>query len=147
MKIILRKDFETLGHAGDTVTVKDGFARNFLIPRGIGLVFSPKAVKVFEEEKKHIFRQEIRDQKQAAALAETLANLSVTATVAVGEEDKVFGSVTSQTVAQLLADKGYEIDKRKILLDEPIKALGVYDVALKLHKDVDAKIRVWVVKE
>jgi large subunit ribosomal protein L9 len=147
MKIILRQDFETLGHVGDVVTVKDGFARNYLIPRGVGVVFTPKAVKVLEEEKKHTARQEIKEQKQAVALAETLAGLSVTATVPVGEEDKVFGSVTSQNIAQLLAEKGHDIDKRKILLDEPIKALGVYDVAVKLHKDVDAKIRVWVVKE
>ena len=80
-------------------------------------------------------------------MAEELGKISITATVAVGEEDRVFGSVTAQTIADLLKEKGFEIDKRKILLEEPIKALGVYTISIKLHPDVDCKVRVWVVKE
>ena len=116
MKIILRKDYEGLGKAGDTVTVKDGYAQT-------------------------------RSKKAAEQLAEELAKVSCTATVTVGEEDKVFGSVTAQHIADLLKEKGYEIDRKKIKLSEPIKALGIYDVPIKLHQDVETKIKLWVVKE
>jgi large subunit ribosomal protein L9 len=147
MKVLLRQDYETLGKRGDIVSVKDGFARNFLLPKGIALTAKPSNQKVLEEEKRILAHRQVKDKRTAETIAKELEEVSVTAAVAVGEEDKVFGSVTSQNIADLLQEKGYTIDKRKILLDEPIKALGIYSVPVKLHQDVEVKIRLWVVKE
>ena len=147
MKIILRQDYDALGKMGDMVTVKDGYARNFLIPKQIAVLANQKNMKILQEERKTFERQQNKDKKQAEGLAKELEKVSITATVSVGEEDRVFGSVTAQTIADLLKEKGYDIDKKKIHLDEPIKALGIYTVSLKLHQDVDANVRVWVVKE
>ncbi len=147
MKIILRSDYESLGKAGDVVTVKDGYARNFLLPKGIAVLATQKNVTRLEEEKKRALRVQEKERQEFVTLAQELEKISVTASVAVGEEDKVFGSVTAQNIADLLKEKGFEIDKRKISLDEPIKALGVYNVPIKLHSEVEAQIRLWVVKE
>ena len=147
MKVILKQDYESLGKTGDVVTVKDGFARNFLLPKDIAVVSTRANMKILEEEKKMAVHRKDKEKIQAEALAEELANVSITAAVTVGEEDKVFGSVTAQTIADLLKEKGFEIDKRKIILEEPIKALGVFTVSIKLHHDVDCKVRIWVVKE
>ncbi len=147
MKIILKQDFEGLGKAGEIVEVKRGYANNYLVPKNIAVEASPGNLKEYEEQKKREAAQLNRARKSAEELAKELEKVSCTASVSVGEEDKVFGSVTSQTIAELLKEKNFEIDKRKILLDEPIKALGIYDVPIKLHPDVEAKIKVWVVKE
>jgi large subunit ribosomal protein L9 len=147
MKVILRQDYEILGKMGETVNVKNGFARNYLFPKAIAVPASPKAVKMLEEETKLLKRREEKTKHLAEAQAKQMENVSVTATVTVGEEDKVFGSVTTQQIADLLKEKGFEIDKKKILLDDPVKALGVYDIPIKLHAEVEAKIRLWVVKE
>ena len=147
MKIILRQDFDGLGAMGEIVTVKDGYARNFLLPRGIAVPANPKNIRSLEEEQKVMQRKQDKDQRLAETLSKDLEKVSLTAPVSVGEEDRVFGSVTAQTISDLLKEKGYEIDKRKILLDEPIKALGIYTISVKLHTDVEAKVRVWVVKE
>jgi large subunit ribosomal protein L9 len=147
MKVLLRQDHETLGKRGEIVSVKEGFARNYLLPNGIALAATDASQRILEEEKKRLVRQQDKDKRQAEALGKELEAVSVTAVVAVGEEDRVFGSVTSQTIADLLQEKGHTIDKRKIVLDEPIKALGVYSVPVKLHSDVEVKIRLWVVKE
>ena len=147
MKIILRQDYEPLGKGGDVVNVKDGYARNFLIPKKIAVLANSRNMKILEEEQKMMEHRRHKDQRNAAALAKELEKVSLTATVSVGEEDRVFGSVTAQTIADLLKEKGYEVDKRKIQIEEPIKALGIYNVVLKLHAEVEAKVRVWVVKE
>ena len=147
MKVILKKDFESLGVSGTIVEVKSGYARNFLFPQGIGVIANKKNMRIYQEEQKRKEFQENKEKRQAEELAKKLDNISLTATVKVGEEDKVFGSVTSQDIATLLKEKGYEIDKRKIELEDPIKALGVYSVVIKLHAEVEAKIRLWVVKE
>jgi large subunit ribosomal protein L9 len=147
MKVILRRDHENLGKMGDQVNVKNGFARNYLFPKNIAIEASPKALRILEDEKKLLKRREEKTKREAAAQAKLMENVSITATVAVGEEDKVFGSVTSQQISDLLKEKGFEVDKKKVVLDDPIKALGVYDVAIKLHAEVEAKIRLWVVKE
>ena len=147
MKIILRRDCENLGKIGDTVTVKDGFARNYLFPKGLAMLATPKNVRVLEEEKKLLQRREVKAKQQAEVLAKEMSAVSITAAVPVGEEDKVFGSVTSQQIADLLQEKGYTVDKKKILLEDPIKALGVYDIGIKLHTEVETKVRLWVVKE
>ncbi len=147
MKVILKENVESLGQAGEIVDVKSGYARNFLLPKKFALPATPQNLKVYEQEKNRIDQQMLRDQREAEALAEKLGAVSLTATVAVGEEDKVFGSVTNQVIADLLKAKGFEIDRRKIMLDEPIKALGVYDVSIKLHPEVVPQVKVWVVKE
>lgn len=147
MKIILKQDVEKLGDAGEIVEVKDGFARNYLIPNGKAVVASKPNLKSFEEQRKIEKSREEKGKKEAQELAEQLAKVSVTAAVQVGEEDKIFGSVTSQDIANLLHDQGHDIDKRKIVLDDPLKALGVYDVPIKLHPQVEATIKVWVVRE
>jgi large subunit ribosomal protein L9 len=147
IKIILRQDYKSLGKVGEIISVKDGFARNFLIPQKIGIRATPANMKIFEEEQKQIQKRLNKDKLASEKLAKEFESLSLTATVAVGEEDKVFGSVTAQTVSDLLKAKGFDIDKRKILLDEPIKALGVYNIPVKLHSEVEANVRVWVVKE
>ena len=147
MKIILREDVNRLGHRGDIVTVKDGYARNYLIPQKLAFLATPSNLKMFEEEKKQLGVRENKAHRMADHMAKKLKSVSITATVAVGEEDRIFGSVTAQTISNLLKEKGYDVDKKKILLEEPIKALGVYTIPLKLHHDVQAKVKVWVVKE
>ncbi|MBC8186526.1 50S ribosomal protein L9 [candidate division KSB1 bacterium] len=147
MKVILRKDLETLGNAGDVVVVKNGYARNFLIPKGFALKADEKNIQLLESEKKQEKVKLSKDRKEADLLAEQLNKVSCTATMNVGEEDKVFGSVTSQNIADLLKDQGVEIDRKKIVLSEPIKALGIYTIPIKLHSEVEAKIKLWVVKE
>ncbi|MGH7449744.1 MAG: 50S ribosomal protein L9 [bacterium] len=147
MKVILRQDFDTLGEAGKTFTVKDGYARNFLIPRGIAYEATARHLRLFEQDKQRLEAKKNRDKRLAEVAQSKLDGVSVTATVPVGEEDRVFGSVTTQDIAELLAAKGFEIDKRKIQLDEPIKALGFYEVPVKLHSEVQAVIKVWVVKQ
>ena len=147
MKIILREAVDRLGERGDIVTVKDGYARNFLIPRGLALRATSGNMRTFEEEKKQHDVREHKTRRLAEQFAKKLKSASITATVSVGEEDRVFGSVTAAAIAQLLKEKGFDIDKKKILLDEPIKALGVYTVPIKLHHDVQGEVKVWVVKE
>jgi large subunit ribosomal protein L9 len=147
MKIILREDVDRLGQRGDIITVKDGFARNYLIPRGQALRATPGNLRTFEEEKKQLDVRENKTRRLAEQFAKKLKAVSITATVSVGDEDRVFGSVTAQTISNLLKEKGFDVDKKKILLDEPIKALGVYTIPIKLHSDVQGKVKVWVVKE
>lgn len=147
MEIILRQDYDGLGKTGETVKVKDGFARNFLIPRGIAYIASKANLKRLENDLKQLTWRQERDRKQAQELAQKLENISCTIAVQVGEEDKLFGSVTSQNIADALAAQGFEVDKRKILLEDPIKSLGIYSVPIKLQSEVEATVKVWVVKE
>jgi large subunit ribosomal protein L9 len=147
MKVILRKDFESLGQIGDVVEVKDGYARNFLIPRKIAYTALTGNLNALEEEKRNLVRKNEHELLAAETLATELEKVSVTIPVQVGEEDKIFGSVTSQMISDALSEKDYEIDKRKIEIEEPIKTLGIYSVNLKLHKNINAKIKVWVVRE
>jgi large subunit ribosomal protein L9 len=147
MQIILRKDYEGLGIAGDEVKVKPGFARNFLIPKGFALPATRQNRNLIEDERKKAVHRLNREQEQAETLKKKLENVSVTIKVAAGEEDKLFGSVTSQHIAEAVAEQEVEIDRRKIQLEEPIKALGIYSVPVKLHPEVTAMIKVWVVKE
>lgn len=147
MKIILRQDYENLGKAGDVVEVKPGFARNYLIPKKIAFPARPNYLKMFEEEKRQKQHRLNKEKKVAEEVAQKLASISVTVSVSVGEEDKMFGSVTTQDIARALAEQGFEIDRRKILLEEPIKQLGIYSIPVRLHPEVEAKVKVWVVKE
>jgi large subunit ribosomal protein L9 len=147
MKVILTEDVGHLGQAGDAVRVSDGYARNYLIPKALALEATKSNLAVYKERLKQNKVVANKAKRSAEALAAELGKISCTAVVQVGEDDRVFGAVTSQTVAQLLARQGYDIDRRHILLDDPIKALGVYAVGIKLHADVEAKVKVWVVKE
>ena len=147
MKVILRQDFETLGKIGQVVDVKDGYARNYLFPRGIAYAALKGNVKALDEEKKNVEKKNLQELKAAEVLASDLETVSVTIPVQVGEEDKIFGTVTTQMIADALKEKGHDIDKRKIEIEEPIKSLGIYGVSLKLHPSVSAKIKVWVVRE
>lgn len=147
MKVILRQNFEALGRVGELVEVKDGYARNFLLPRGIAYSASKGNVRALEEEKKIIDKRTRQQLADAEVLSSELEKISVTIPVQVGEEDKIFGTVTTQMIADALKEKEYDIDKRKIEIDEPIKSLGIYGVSIKLHPSVTTKIKVWVVRE
>lgn len=147
MKVILRQNHESLGQVGDIVDVKDGFARNFLIPRKIAYAALKGNIQALEEEKKTIEKKLQQEVRTAEGLSTDLEKVSVSIPVQVGEEDKIFGSVTTQMIADALKEKGFEIDKRKIEIEEPIKALGIYGISIKLHTNVTAKIKVWVVRE
>jgi large subunit ribosomal protein L9 len=147
MKVILRQNYEPLGQVGDVVEVKDGFANNFLLPRKIAYIALSGNLNALEEEKKAVLKKAKHELQAAETLATELEKVSITIPVQVGEEDKIFGTVTSQMIADNLKDKGYEIDKRKIEIDESIKTLGIYSVNVKLHPSVSAKVKVWVVRE
>ena len=147
MKIILRQDHQTLGKLGEIVEVKDGYARNYLIPRKIGFMATEGNLRALEEEKKqHVDRQK-KELHVAEKHAAELEKISITLKMKVGEDEKLFGSVTSQMIADALLEKGMTVDKRIIELDETIKALGIYTVNLKLHTNVTGKVKVWVVRE
>lgn len=147
MKIILRKEIDKLGKAGEIVEAKNGYARNYLIPRGFAVPATPSNMKIYEQEKQAEQRKLQKEIEEAQALANQLNKVSITATIQVGEEDKVFGAVTNQTIADLLKEKDFDIDRKKIILDEPLKALGVYEVPIKLHSEVEAQVKVWIVRE
>jgi len=147
MKVILRKNFDQLGKVGDVVNVKDGYARNYLIPRQIAYQATAGNIRALEEEKKQIQKREAKELEEAQKLAAELEKVSVTIPVKVGEEDKIFGTVTSQMIVDALKEKGFEIDKRKVEITEQIKSLGIYTVTVKLHSNVTASVKTWVVRE
>jgi len=147
MKVILRKNSDKLGSISEVVSVKDGYARNYLIPRGIAYEATEGSLRQLEEERKQQSRAIDKERKQAEILAARLEKISVTIKMKVGEEDKLFGSVTSQMIADALVEKEITLDKRHIELEEPLKALGIYDVPVKLAGGVMGKIKVWIVRE
>lgn len=147
MKVILKDDIKDLGACGAVVEVKSGYARNYLIPRKLAVAASSGNLKSIDEIKKQKVFRDNKKKREAEKIKDKLEKLSITADVQVGEEDKVFGSVTSSTIAGLLKKEGFEIDRRMIMLDEPIKALGVYTIPFKLEKDVIANVKLWVVKK
>ncbi len=147
MKVILTETLDTLGEAGAIVDVKDGYARNFLLPRKLALVASKSNMSVYEEVNRQRDAQDSKAKREAEILAKTLEKASCTVPVAVGEGDRIFGSVTAQAIADLLVEQGFDIDRRTVVLEEPIRALGVYDVPIRLHAEVEAPVKVWVVKE
>lgn len=147
MKVILREDVKTLGTTGSIIDVADGYARNFLIPRKIAVPASVNNVKAFEHEKKVQEAQKDKRKKEAETLKAKLERISCSIARKVGEQDKLFGSVTTQDIEKALKGEGFDIDKKNILLEEPIKALGVYHVPVRIFDDVVASTKVWVVKE
>jgi large subunit ribosomal protein L9 len=147
MKIILKEDLEDLGKCGEVIQVKDGYARNYLFPKNLAIPATKGNLRSINEVTR---QKKIRDDKKVKGdekLKADLEKISITAEVRVGEEDRIFGSVTSQDIAGLLKEKGFEVDKRKIELDEPIKALGVYTIPVKIHGELVANLKLWVVKK
>ena len=147
MKVILKTDVKDLGRMGEVVNVKDGFARNYLVPQGLAAEANTKNVKALEHETKKIQEMAKKVKSGASGLAEQIAAAKITIKAKAGEEDKLFGSVTSMDIADALKAEGIEIDKKKIHLDEPIKRLGEYTVTIKLHSEVSAQLNVQVVPE
>lgn len=147
MKIILQEDVEKLGSAGDLVNVADGYARNYLIPRKLGSPATTKNLNILEHQKRTIEAKMKKRKKEAQKLKEKLESLSCTISKKVGEGEKLFGSVTSMDIEEALRAEGLNIDRRQILLKEPIKALGVYNVEVKLTNEVTGTMKVWVVEK
>ena len=147
MEVILRQAIEKLGHTGDIVKVSPGFARNYLIPRGLAYEATTGNRKRIEQERQRLEAAESERRDAAQAIATQLENVSVTFSARVGEEGKLFGSVTAADIAQQLEAQGLHIERRQIDLHEPIKALGVYRVPVRLHADVKPEIKVWVIKQ
>jgi large subunit ribosomal protein L9 len=146
MEVILREAVDKLGHPGDVVKVSPGFARNYLLPRGVAYEATPGNLKRIAQEKGRLEAAENTRREAAQALADKLEPISLTFSARVGEEGKLFGSVTSGDISAQLEAQGVHIEKRMIDLHDPIRALGVYKVPVKLHADVKAEIKVWVIK-
>ena len=147
MEVILRQAVENLGHPGDVVTVSNGYARNYLLPRGVAFVATEGNKKRITHEKARLEAAEAERREGAQQLADRMAEVSITFAARVGEEGKLFGSVTAGDIAQQLEAQGFHVERRQIDLQEPIKALGVYRVPLRLHADVRPEIKVWVIKQ
>ncbi|MBG0777891.1 MAG: 50S ribosomal protein L9 [Desulfovibrionaceae bacterium] len=147
MKLILRSDVEHLGRLGDLVSVKPGYGRNYLIPQGLAMLATASNMKVFEQERRKL--QAKMDELRAAAMTESekIAAAQVVIEVRVGEGDKLYGSVTTAMIGDVLAEQGVDIDRRKIVLEQPIRALGEYAVPVKLHPDVQAELTVRIVRQ
>jgi large subunit ribosomal protein L9 len=147
MDVILREDVDKLGRIGEVVTVKDGYARNFLLPRGLAYAATDGNRRRLEAEQRQRDRRAALAAGEARELAVKLEAVSLSFTMKAGEGDKLFGSVTAADIADRLGAEGFTVDKRAVDLPEPIKALGAYKVPVRLHADVKPEIRVWVVKE
>ena len=147
MEVILNQDVDKLGKAQAVVKVKDGFARNFLIPNGLAVPLTASNLKKMEQGRQRKTLQLDKIKKESEELKERLAALSLTLPVLTQGEDKLYGSITSQEIARALKEEGFAIDKNSIALDEPIKSLGIYEVPIKLHPEIIAKVKVWIVKK
>jgi len=147
MKIILRQNVPSLGEIGEIVTVKAGYARNFLIPRQLAYVANDSALRALETEKKQYAVKMEKAKHSAEIMAGQLADLQISIPMQVGEEGRLFGSVTAQMIANELDLRGFSIDRRSITIDEPIKTLGIFEVKVKLHPEISAPLKVWVIAE
>jgi large subunit ribosomal protein L9 len=147
VKLILREDVENLGKIGEIVEVAGGYGRNYLLPRGLAVKASTKNLKEQEHQKKLIQARMDRQKKDAQEMAGSLDSVSCTISRKTGEDEKLYGSVTSRDIEEALREEGVSIDRKRILLEEPLKKLGVYTVPVKLHADVTGNIKVWVVKD
>ncbi|HLK89800.1 MAG TPA: 50S ribosomal protein L9 [Polyangia bacterium] len=147
MQVILRDDMDNLGKSGEVVNVKPGYARNYLLPRGLAIKATAGDIVRVEHEKRVIAARTAKLAKEAQAEADNLSQVAVSIARAVGEEDKLFGSVTARDISEALKEKGVHVDSKKIHLEEPIKVLGLAEVPVKLGRGVSATIKVWVVKK
>ena len=147
MKIILREDVPDVGKAGQTIDVKDGFGRNYLIPRNLAIPATKANLKAIDEISKQTDIRERKQRREAEIIKEKIEKLSLSVEVLVGEDDKLFGSVTSGDIAELMGKEGVAVDKRAIELENPIKVLGIYTVPVKIEKEVTANLKLWVIKK
>ena len=147
MEVILREHVDNLGKRGEIVKVADGYARNYLLPRKLALPATDGNRKHVERERKIMESREAEEKGQAEAMAARLSAIDITIARRVGETDQLYGSVTSADIVELLKEKGFDVDRRKLILPEPIKAIGDHDVPLKLHREVTVPLKVHVVKE
>lgn len=147
MKVILKEDVKNLGRMGETVSVKPGYARNFLLPKGLAMEATIKNQQLAEELKKQVSLKLIKQKEDAQAAVQRLSGVALEIKAKTGEEGKLFGSVTSMNIEEGLKAQGIEIDRKKILLEEPIKKTGEYEVQIKLHPEVTATIKVNVIPE
>lgn len=147
MKIVLIEDVVKLGSMGDIVNVKNGYARNFLFPKNLARLSTDANLKIIEDIKKRKIATGVKEKKAALELKEKLSLVSCTISVEAGDDDKLFGSVTTQDIADAFETEGFSLDKRKIAMEETIKKLGVYHVTVKLHTEVTGSVKVWVVKK
>ena len=147
MKVILREDVPDIGTAGQTVEVKDGYGRNFLIPRNLAIPATKGNLNAIDEVTKQKDLRERKSRREAEVVKDKIEKLSLSAEVLVGEEDKVFGSVTVHDIAELMEKEGVTVPKNAVQLESPIKVLGVYTIPVKIEKDVTAELKLWVVKK
>ncbi len=147
MEVILRKDVPKLGKAGDIVKVKDGYARNYLIPKGLAILANQKTIRALENQRKIILAKAERERKKLESLAEKLEGISITVYRKIIEEDRIFGSVSSIDIVNMLKEQGIKVDKNQVILDEPIKKLGIFEVPIKLSSDKVVNIKVEVLEE
>ncbi|PIV41548.1 MAG: 50S ribosomal protein L9 [Nitrospirae bacterium CG02_land_8_20_14_3_00_44_33] len=147
MKVILKEDVKNLGKMGDMVNVAEGHARNFLIPQKLAVEAITKNIKALELQKKVIQEKANKEKNSAQALSEKIAALNLTIKAKAGEEEKLFGSITSMDIAAELKNEGIDIDKKKISIDEPIKRLGAYTVGVKVHPDITTQLNITVIAE
>jgi len=147
VRVLLREDLEHLGRRGDVVKVAPGYARNYLLPKRLAVSVTPGNMKRIDQEQRSLKVRHDREKRTAEDLARRIAEVSCTIVKKVGENDILYGAVTTQEIGQVLEKEGIELDRRRILLDEPIKALGVYTVPIRVHPEVTADLKVWVVRE
>ncbi len=147
MKIILKDTVENLGNRGAVVEVKDGFARNFLIPKGLAMKFTQGALKLLQQEHRMYEAKLVKEKEDAQEMAEKLSAVELVVQKRSGDQDLLYGSVTPTDIADLLEEKGFKIDKRKILLHEPIKRLGEFEIRIRLHQEVVPVVKLTVTKE
>ncbi len=147
MKVILQSDVAHLGSVGDLVNVSDGYGRNFLIPRGLAVLAVERNVKQLEHQQRVTAHKRARLETEARDLAEKLSQTAVSIKRSAGDEDKLFGSVTNRDIAAALAEDGFELDRRSIVLDEPIRNIGVFSVPVKLGMNIEASVKVYVIRE
>ena len=147
MQVILLEDVPSLGKAGEAVKVSDGYGRNYLIPKRKAILATEKNLKLLQHQKRQVQRTVEKTKKDAERLAQEIDNLTCTFSKTVGESGKLFGSVTSMEIESYLRERGLQVDRKKILLEEPIKNIGMYTVPIKLHSDVTAHLKVWVEQE
>jgi large subunit ribosomal protein L9 len=147
MKVFLKEDVKHLGAMGDVVNVADGYARNYLLPKNVAVEANTRNIKEFEHHKRIIGEKAAKVSEASRSLAEKLSSLTLTIRAKAGEEDKLFGSVTSMDIADALKAEGYDIDRKKISIEEPIKRLGEHSVEIKVHSDILAHVKVNVVSD
>jgi large subunit ribosomal protein L9 len=147
MKIILKENVDSLGKAGEMIKVADGYARNYLIPKGLAVEASSRSMKALEHEKNRIMQKNETERKKAEAIVEKMKGVTCTISRRVGEQDKLFGSVTTKDIEQSLIEQGMEIDRKMIILEEPIKSLGEFPVKIKFQPGITTEITITVVGE